>query len=361
MYRDYYLRYRHPWWLGLCEYSELLNSGKAIYKNLTPSIEILAGDAKKILELQKFMPEKIINNYRGNLLVDERANDFLFELDIAWHYYINGNRIIWKESDQPQHEFTVVNNKLSFNVECKRISVDSFRKIKRDDFYRLVEILLPGIKSRNMAGTIELILHNKLEKSESFNNNIISFVFDTIDQGCTLGEFNNDVCRIKIELIPSSNKEVNLEQEYMHLWQNKRPDEHGVIFAGSYNSKPVDPVYLLCRCDKPDDVLKGISDKLKSASKNQLDFTSPGIISVFVEDIDDFSELAIESGLQIMTNMFLDSEKRNHIAAVIYSSNSRYRPDANIKTFFSQGLIFKNQNCKYEEAKKFNYLSKLSV
>ncbi|MBI5875220.1 MAG: hypothetical protein HZB81_05155 [Deltaproteobacteria bacterium] len=49
IFKEYYLKHRHPWWRTLLDYRRLEKSGKAIYKNVTSEIAALAADAKKIL------------------------------------------------------------------------------------------------------------------------------------------------------------------------------------------------------------------------------------------------------------------------------------------------------------------------
>jgi len=336
---------------------ELSKAGKSIHKHLSPNIEMLAADAKKVIELQKFMPDNVIRNYKGNLLDDKRANDFIYELHVAWHHLLKGSEVQWNELDGPQHEFTVKNGAFSFNVECKRISVDSFRKIKRGDFYNLVDLLLPDIQDRNLTGKVELAINDRLKGTDSFIDGLKAFILDTIDRGFTCGNYENDVCKINLNLLPGSNREVDMHQEYRDMWQSKMHQDHGAIIAKSHNNAPADPIHFLCRSEKLDHILKGIGTKLKDASNRQLNDSMPGIISVFVEDIDDFSDVASESGLQMMTSEFLASEKRKHIAAVIYSSDSKCLPDAMTKTYFSQGLIYRNNNCKFKDALGYKYLS----
>ena len=94
IFREYYLKTRHPWWEAFLEYFALEKAAKSIKSNLTVNIKLLAGDAKKISTLQSFMPEKVREKYRTDLIDDNRAFDYLFEIQIAWHFYLRGCKIL---------------------------------------------------------------------------------------------------------------------------------------------------------------------------------------------------------------------------------------------------------------------------
>ncbi len=132
IFREYYLKWRHPWLGALVQYYELANKAKSICRHLTPELEALAIDAKKVVTLQKNMPNSVKENYRKNLLDFDSARNYLFEIEVAWHFFVNNCDIIWYEANSSKlPEFLVRAPSFHFNVECKRISVDIARKIHR--------------------------------------------------------------------------------------------------------------------------------------------------------------------------------------------------------------------------------------
>ncbi|MDO8784639.1 MAG: hypothetical protein Q7J12_00325 [Syntrophales bacterium] len=138
----------------------------------------------------------------------------------------------------------------------------------------------------------------------------------------------------------------------------KKPhNAHGVIFAKSYNGKPADPLEMICRSKGSDRVLKGIRKKLSEAASEQLDTSRPGLLTCYLEGIDDFTELASGSGLQYMTHDLFKSDKRNHIAAVVYSSDHKMSVGIRSKTSYNQGLIFHNPYCRFPNAIGYKFLS----
>lgn len=135
MFREYYLRVRHPWWDSLLFFRKLQRNGKSIRKHLNSALKSLAADAKMTTTLQRHMPEPVKEKYKKNLVDKERAIDYLFEIRLAWHFYLKGCSIIWEDDPQSrQAEFMVIDGRIHFNVECKRISVDIARKIRERDF-----------------------------------------------------------------------------------------------------------------------------------------------------------------------------------------------------------------------------------
>jgi hypothetical protein len=118
------------------------------------------GDAKKISILQKNMPKKVKHNFKKNLIDENRAFDYLFELQIAWHFHVKGCEIQWYDEESYRHpEFLVKSPELEFNVECKRISVDISRRIRRRDFYRFAEKFLLLVEKKRYSGLIDIKLN----------------------------------------------------------------------------------------------------------------------------------------------------------------------------------------------------------
>lgn len=355
--REYYLKTRHPWWEAFIEYLNLEKSGKSIKRNLTNKIKILAGDAKKISVLQRLMPEKVKEKYKKDLIDDKRAYDYLFEIQIAWHFFLKGCEIIWHEDDSKEHsEFLVREPEFEFNVECKRISVDISRKIRRRDFYRLAERLIPAIENQNYSGQIDIVLHDRLPSSDKDLNDLSAKIIERIKDGNLKGDHQTDFGSVKIDLAKADGYVVDFYKHSQNLYQRKSHNAHGAIFAKSKNLQPVDPVEITIMSEKSDDVLERIQDRLREA-KNQLEGSKPGLICCYLEGIYDLTELAQNSGLQIMTSLLFSKDNLNHVAAVSYSSENIINRFSNTETYFNQGLIYRNPYCKFEKAKDYKYWS----
>ena len=304
------------------------------------------------------MSSSIREKYRRDLIDDNRAQDYLFEIHIAWHFFLKGYDIKWHESDSESHsEFLVRTPEFEFNVECKRISVDASKKIRRRDFYRLAEKIIPKVERMRYSGAIDIVLMDKLHGNDEFLNKLASQVVSHVAKGTVKGVFQIVLGSLSLELIAANENPVDLYDRFNHLWERKSQQAHGAIFVRSKNGKPVDPVELTLMSDRSDRVLDGIRDRISKAAKTQLDESKPGLIACFLEGVDDLKELATDSGLQIMTNLLLAKASFSHVAAITYSSETLVERSAKSEKFFNQGLIFRNPCCTYEKAKDFQFLS----
>lgn len=358
---EYTFKHRHPWWNAFRTFFELKKNGKSIKRNLTPELKMLAADAKKISTLQRFMPTSVQNKYKRDLIDSDRAFDYLFEIQIAWHFYLQGNELQWYEDDGEKHpEFIVKTPNLDFNVECKRISVDISRRIKRQDFHRFVQELLPDIEKQGYAGNVDIVLDGRLDSNQI--DSLASEVLELIKSGEIKGESAISLGQISINLSKKSKKTVNVAEQYEALRMSLPNGAHGVVFSSQKNGNyTVDPIQMSLSSKKEDNVLDGISKKVYKAAKNQLDKSLPGIIVCFLEDVYDLRDLSSESGLQLMTCNLLNKEGCSHIAGIGYSSEIQIHRRYESEVYDNQSLFFKNPNCKFKGVKTYNFIDSASA
>lgn len=216
IFRDYYLKTRHPWWDTLEKFFKFEKSGKAIKNNLSEDLVRLAGDAKKILVLTKLMSDSVKQKYKKDLMDDQRAYDYLFELQIAWHFYLMGYNIEWYENDSIRHsEFLVKTPDHSFNVECKRISMDSSRKIRRRDFYRLAELIISG--TPNHYGRIDIKIRDRLHGDNHFLNLLSSQIIEKIETEQLKGNFEIPLGHVKLDLETNRETKIDFDRAFSNL------------------------------------------------------------------------------------------------------------------------------------------------
>ncbi len=359
IFREYYLKKRHPWLNALTQYYELDRNAKTIHKNLTPELQSLAIDAKKVYEVQRCMPDSVKSKYRSDLLDENRGHNYLFEIKIAWHYLLMGYTLDWYEDDSGKHpEFLVKAPDLSFNVECKWVSVDIARKIHRKDFYLFAEKLMPEIKKRKYYGRLDILLQNRLTSKTI--NELYPKILEHIDQGLLRGE-----CKIEsfgtlmLDLRNNSGAFIDFNKHMVDFYKRKTDKAHGVVFAGARDGKAVDPIELTIMCKKADTVLNEIQKRISEAAKDQLDCSIPGLIVCFLEGVNgsELFKLRSDSGLQLMTYHVLNKDKYSHIAGVTYSSERMVQKRTDAEEIFSSALFFRNHNCKFKEASNFEFIS----
>ncbi|MHC4479003.1 MAG: hypothetical protein ACYTEL_25535 [Planctomycetota bacterium] len=358
IFKEYYLKQRHPWLSGLGQYYELTNKAKSIHRHLTPELKAVVSDAKKVVTLQSHMPDSVKNKYKRDLLDRDSARNYLFEIEVAWHFFQKGYELEWYEDDSTRRpEFLVRAPGLDFNVECKRISVDIARNIHRRDLYGFADKLIPEIEKRKCAGRLDIILEDRL-KSGTFST-LRAKVLKVIDGGmlrgkCEMTPFGSLV----LDLGCVSGAIVDLNEQMKKLYERKSDKAHGAIFARSEKGRPVDPIELTVMSEKGDTVLDGIKDRISKA-ETQLDKSKAGLIVCFLEGINGFElqKLRSESGLQLMTCYALGKDKFCHVAGIAYLSESMLETRRNSVEIFNSAVFFRNHVCKFEAAKTFEFIS----
>ena len=81
----------------------------------------------------------------------------------------------------------------------------------------------------------------------------------------------------------------------------------------------------------------------------------PGLIVCFLEDVNELGDLRSDSGLQLMTFELFDKSAFSHIAAVGYSSEMQVHKIRYGEIYNNQSLVFKNPNCRFKEAKAYDF------
>jgi len=358
IFREYYLKDRHPWLSALVQYYELTHKAKSLKRNLKPELKALAIDAHKVLTLQKSMPDSVKNKYRRDLLDVNTVPSYLFEINIAWHFSKHYD-LKWCENDSGKHpEFLVKTPGFEFYVECKRISVDIARKIHRKDMYLLSDKLIPEINKRNYSGRLDIVLEDRLKSG--IINKLCAKVLNVIDAGVLEGEVEiAPFGSLALDLSSVSGVVIDMNKRMKEFYKRKADEAHGAIFAMSEGGRPVDPIEFTVMSKKGDTVLDEIHEKISDAAELQLDESKPGLIACFLEEIDGFEleKLRSESGLQLMTNHVLDKNKLSHVLGIVYSSETMVKIGEGCEEIFNASLFFRSQKCKFEEAKTFKFLS----
>lgn len=358
-FREYYLKSRHPWWAALTEYYNLEKKGLSVRNHLTDELKRLVGDAKKIAFLQKKMPEVIKNKYKKDLLDDEGAHAYLFELNIAWHFVLSKYEIIWPVSHNGRHsEFIVKASDFEFEVECKRVRADSARRMRRRDFYRFVEKIIPKIDQRKLYGNIDIFLKERLHSSERYLSDLVNEIIRVLDAGNSKGHFDHSFGRLALELAPNDDVIVDLAARYEGLRRRQQPHMLGGIFARAKNGAPVNPIELTLSSLKADEYIKNLRNTISDAAKSQLSGTMPGFIICFLEGLDDLRGLEKGSALQDMCHYLFLKKELSHMVAISFSSESHIVKRAGDERHFNQSLTFRNPNCRYEKAREFPFFDK---
>jgi hypothetical protein len=238
------------------------------------------------------------------------------------------------------------------------------RKIRRKDFYRLAEKLLPAIEEKGYSGIIDIKLKDRLHSNEDYLNELTSQIIDIITKNEILnGGFQISFGSMIMNLQKSNDNAIDFLEIYKKLdaklHEIKPNRAHGVIFTMSENDEPVNPIEMTIISEKSDNVLDAIKERINKRAKRQLDSSKPGLILCFIEGInrDDLIKLASNSGLQIMTNLLFQKDSFNHIAAIGYCGENVIEKSANVESYSNPALLFRNNSCKFEIARDYGFFN----
>lgn len=349
IYAAYYLQDQHPWWEALIEYNELERCGKSIRREASPRLVHTAGDAHKLVQLQRTMPPTVQEHYRRVLLDTARARDYLFELNVAWHYHSHGYSIRWSEdTGGPQPEFSIRREGHTINVECKKSAIDSYRRIKRDQFALMLDMLMPLLNARSLAGTVELEFDDRLPSNRTQQQAVASAIVTAVKEGKTQVMFEGGEARVQLKLStrPLLTRR-ELEQAWNQLQQDKPVGAYAYLSAPFRETGFTEPITILCQSRRMDRVLRGIRNRLSEASRKQFNSAQPGMLAYFIPEIEDFSLLRNEGGLKVLTDDLFRSEQRQHVVAISFLSDYHatetpfgQHVSAPMLTFFNGNSLF---------------------
>lgn len=357
IYREYYLKFRHPWWEAFIVYNKYLKSRKPFTGELDERLINLVCDAKMIELLQEKMPNNVKKKFKRDLLDNNSAVSYLLELKTAWQYYLKGHQIVWYDNKKKHPEFKVITNSFEFDVECKRISVDANRKIRRSDFYRFMDILVPKLIDMKIMGNIEIILQSRLQNSPSKLKHIGLKILEHIKSGDFIEDFYLEDILIKTNLVKGGNIIVNIEERYTDFYSRLPSGAHGIIIPRNFNNYPVDPLEIIVKSEKSDKYLSGVYKKLQNAASTQLSNDIPGLIVCHIPEIIDFTGLEKDSSLVNMTNKLFSKKENKHLAAIIYVSDTLLLPKFYGGLTQNPALLYRNHNCKFDKITNYQFLN----
>ncbi len=357
IFTEYYLKARHPWWDSLSKFFDLEKSGKSIKNHLTPGLQRLARDAQMLIDLQGKMTVKVREKYKKDLLDDNNASAYLFELHLALHFHRMGFEVSWYEEDG-KPEYCITTPDFAFDVECKRISNDAFKMIRRRDFYRFAEILIPQITGINLQGKLDLELYDRFHGNNQFIENLCKRILTAIKNNGAQGVVNIPEGVLSLNLREKSPILVDWGTELMEINDWKSQGAHAAIFAEGHAGQVANPIGLAMKSRKKNEVLTGIKDKIQGAARKQLDSRKPGLIACFLETITnrDLHELAKDSGLQKMSSYILNKGEYKHVAALIFCAEEEIASQGAVVDSNANSLTFRNPNCIFKQAKNFSFV-----
>ena len=342
-----FIQLKNPLVEPLVQYFILLDQGKSIWKHKTNDILWLASTAVAINRIAHLSSDRVKKRIKSNILDDNLAESFLFEVKVATHYLINNYEIIFNDltnEDEQITTFDLLIKKESFEaeIECKRINYDTDRKITRIGFCYLINEILPKLLDLSDSYVIGIKAENRLDIDHNKFRNIANELRKNINE--TNHPFEIEGVKFNIDKIPEAEGISNNEAKRM-LLNYRKVNAHGYVIRHD-NSV----IIITAESERKDRVIDKIYRILKKASK-QLSGNRPSFIVCFIEDVDeiDWELLKENSAIANMTNAFLEEESVEHVNIVTYSSKAVLQVSQGVMQFSAQNLYFKNHESKYKD------------
>lgn len=340
-----WLQNRNPLLSPLKEYFRLLKEGKSIWKNASPQLKYFAKQTCVLNILIRNLNSIAKNKILGQLRDPSGIRSFLFELQVATHFLVKGFDVnfldLESSGDQKSFDFLAINENTEIEIECKRKSYDSGKKITREGFYLLADAICSETLGRGQNFAVNIVCQATLGKNQhEFQKyaELIRYALDSKEDSVNLGPKNS----AQIVYFPFGMKVSSNEEADKILSPNWSPTAHYAIISGNKGT-----IIIRTESQERDRILKAIFEELEKGS-NQLSKTRPSVLACYIEGIEenDWVLLKDEGGLANMTGAFFVKEQNKHVNFIAYSSDidegDAYQRD------FTKNLIFTNPKPKFE-------------
>jgi hypothetical protein len=238
---------------------------------------------------------------------------------------------------------------LNSETDCL-IFIDRLRKIKRKDFYWLLDGFVPEILRRRLKGEIHLDLDESLPEEQPRLRKIKDEILRHAGFGrgaaeCSFG-------RVSWDLSPVSDVLVDSKALYSRMSLEKPPEAERAVFFRAVGSAAADPITITVLSQKANRVLAHIRERLSEAANRQLPKDEPGMIACHIPEIASFDELGGNTGLSSMVVDLFSEPAYKHVAAIVFSSDSRPSPALVGLRIDVPALGYANANSPFTDAAK---------
>lgn len=343
-----YLASRNPLVGAIERYLSLEKDGKSLRKNATPTLMKVSGYLKVINAVVHKGRTAAVQKVRSLVVDDETVRSFLFELDIAIHFFNRGYDVQFTDlEDRGTYDLLVSDGQCQLDVECKTKSADAGRKITRGNFYLLCDVLVAELSPLTENIAVFVKCDGRLTGRQELFHEAAEEIKRCLAERRDDGRVEN--LNFSVKHLASNLRVRNNEEAATALAPHWSPSAHYFVLSNDAT------LIVGCESADRDRVLKAIYEDLKRGS-NQLSKTRASMLACQLEDIDDddWTQLRIESGLAAMTGRLLGSPKRSHINFVVYSSDKTTpKQEGFVTSFSATNLWFGNKNPKYSIPKSF--------
>jgi hypothetical protein len=257
---------------------------------------------------------------KGRLLdgVNKGLAGLFLELDLASMLLDAGCEVGFPDFEgRANYDLDVMCSGTALAVECKSVSVDAGRKIRRADFYRFMSIIERDLANRSggQADITVVTITDRFPAHLEQQRGVAQTVFEAIDGpiGRVLRHTSYNVYRESISHLIADMKDRNIDMA--RALRERFGENCHVAGALSDNSGHL----IVIRSEREDDPSHVSLDARKAAAK-QLPSDRPGIVALQYDDItvQDLSKPDFRRRATILDNAVLHDDRANHVAAIYH-------------------------------------------
>jgi len=286
---------------------------------------------------------------KGSVIDDESAKGFLFELDLAIHFFRLGYDVRFADLEGiGQYDLLVSDGETELEVECKRKSIDAGRKIKKGDFYLLADILFAELKQSGRRFAILVTSDGRMGADQGLFRSLAGRVKELLNGDSSAAHVGN--LEVKIEPLPEGLQVKSDAEVRATLAQFESSFSYYAVFSGNETT-----IVIRCQSAEPNKVLDAIYDELKKGA-SQLSGTRPALLGCLIEEIEDkdWKELQGGTGLQAVAARLFDNPTRRHVNLIAFNSDcTPPKRQGDVVTFAATHLDYWQRDPKFTLPKSF--------
>lgn len=341
---------RNPLLLPIFKYLSLDKKGKSINKERTPEILFLSEQSFIINKIVRNLNDKAKRSVVSRITSDD-TRSILFEISMAAHFLRNKYEVEFVEYEREKDigktfDLFIKKDGINAEVECKSKSYESGRKIRRDSFYLLSDVICRKLKRKKISCIIDIKMKNALQSKQIELEDIAVNVVSLIDSEIG-SSFHNEYYSISIHQL-NINKPIESADELEKIVSPYRTEYCHLTSLSAAND--LWNVIIKIECENSDEIVSSIFEELKNA-KSQFSRKHPCLLAIKIEGVHPEEWALLQSGgsLGIMTHHFFETENCPFIDTIAYSSDPVYINYGKFIDSSTKNLLYRNHLSSYSK------------
>lgn len=333
-----------PWLFAFREYEQTASKCFQNPSAWPDEIRELAGAGHMISALQCGMPDGVKAKYRTDL-VSIQHNDFMVEMDAAWHYHLEGYDVKWYPLGQEKcPEFRVRGGGHDFDVECRRFDWDISEYVKTPAIADACDTIYDLIQAQGRWGEVQIRLPKNFRYAPEHKKKWSQRLRAGLTPTQTTIQIDDGI-ELTLELRPSPSRSY-AEQELADLAGDRRRGERVCVRARVDGASFIDPLVMRCCGPRrtPQELRNFVYETLKKKVSRQLSPKRAGVAVVRFNGISDPTVFRESGGIKgIVGKLFAQP----HLAAIVLKCDGLAELCGVVLRHSTPAVLFRNPQTKF--------------